>query len=99
MWNKKIFVTNHAIRRFYEREIKFSKKITNPIKQILHDLKPLNIREREKIEKDVYKITTNEGKVYIVIEKSKYCFVQTVYTEDIKFKVQEIRSVKLNGIN
>ena len=68
--------------RFSERNIKFSKRNNDVIKQILLDLKPLNIRTITKIgdKKDkTYKVLTKQGKIYIVVENSRACFVKTVY--------------------
>ena len=82
MWNKRIIVTNHAQKRFCERNLKFSKNNYNVVKQILWDLKPLNVRTITQIgdKKDkTYKVLTRQGKIYILVENSKACFVKTVY--------------------
>lgn len=82
MWNKQIVVTNHAQKRFSERNIKFSKKNKDIVKQILLDLKPLNIKTMTRIrgeEEKTYKVLTRQGKIYIVVENSRACFVKTVY--------------------
>lgn len=88
MWfNKKIVVTNHAVKRFEERHINYSRKIDNPIKQILVDLKPLNVRHIEKVdnEHNKYKVTTQHNKVYILQEFKNAYFVKTVYKNKRRF--------------
>lgn len=87
MWNKKIIVTDHAIFRFNQRRISYSKPSCTPVNQILHDLKPLNVRKREKIESNKFKVTTNQGKVYILQECNKVCFVVTVYKTNIQWEI------------
>ena len=86
MWNKRIVVTKHAISRFEQRNIKFSTKNFNPVNQILIDLRPLNVRSREHLEGNNYKVTTNQGKVYIVVENRDASIVKTVYKTDLRFQ-------------
>ena len=86
MWNKKIIVTNHAKQRFEQRNIKFSKNESNPIHQILFDLRPLNVRTRENIGNNHYKVTTNQGKVYIIREIEVAAIVLTVYKTNLMFQ-------------
>lgn len=86
MWNKKIIVTKHAIQRFEQRNIKYSTKSFNPIHQILTDLRPLNVRKREKLEDGLYKVTTNQGKVYIIREIEVAAIVLTVYKTNLMFQ-------------
>ena len=86
MWNKKIIVTEHAKRRFEQRNIKFSKNSSNIVQQILIDLRPLNIRKRELIRENSYKVTTNQGKVYIIVEHKNVCFVKTVYKTNLMYE-------------
>lgn len=87
MWNKKIIVTNHAKQRFEQRNIKFSKNESNPVHQILFDLRPLNVRTRENIGNNHYKVTTNQGKVYIIVEYRSACFVKTVYKTNLQYNL------------
>lgn len=86
MWNKKIIVTNHAKQRFEQRNICFSKHETDTIRQILYDLKPLNVRKRELLHNTTYKVTTKQGKVYIILENKKACFVKTVYKTNLQYE-------------
>lgn len=94
MWNKKIIVTNHAKQRFEERNIKFSRNQSNPIFQILFDLRPLNVRKRENLGDNNYKVTTNQGKVYIIVEHKHACFVKTVYKTNLQYDLA-IQNTKL----
>ena len=86
MWNKKIVITQHALKRFEQRNIKFSKYESNPVHQMLFDLRPLNVMKREKLENNHYKITTQQGKVYIVAEYDNVCFVKTVYKTSLMYE-------------
>ena len=85
MWNKKIVITQHAIQRFEQRNITFSKYENNPARQILCDLKPMNVIKREHLYYNHYKVTTKQGKVYIIIEYANACFVKTVYKTSDQF--------------
>lgn len=85
MWNKRIVVTKHAAERFEQRNIKYSTKTFNPIHQILMDLRPLNVKRKEHLEGDNFKITTNQGKVYIIKETETASVVKTVYKTNARF--------------
>lgn len=93
MWDKKIVVTKHAMLRFEQRNIKFSTKNFNPIHQILIDLKPLNVRTKERLKDNNYKIETNQGKVYIIREEHDATIVKTVYKNHLKYKNNYCRKV------
>lgn len=87
MLNKKIIITNHVRNRFKERRIKFLNnkywKYTID-QQIKMDLKPLNIMTIERKENDVFKVTTRQGKVYIVKEDKDCAIIRTVYKKNIQ---------------
>lgn len=79
MWDKKIVVTHHAQQRFEQRNIKYFKSRGQGVEQIKYDLRALNIRTREKLNDNEYKVTTRQGKVYVIIEDEKHCYIKTVY--------------------
>lgn len=84
MLNKKIFITKHCLERFEERGIRISQKRNSIIKQIMTDLKPLNIRNIEKLPGNEVKVITRQGKIYIGIEKETKFIIKTVYRRSIK---------------
>ena len=94
MWNKKIIVTKHAIKRFNQRHIKFSSFRNDPVEQILFDLRPLNVRKLEHLKGNNWKVTTNKGKVYIMIEDEKAWFVKTVFKTDIQYEFFKNKKIK-----
>lgn len=85
MWTRKIIVSNHVKERFEERNIKFSQH-TSIEEQIRYDLRALNVRKKEKLSNIEYKVTTRQGKVYIIKEliKENKIIVKTVYKTDLK---------------
>lgn len=85
MWNKKVIVTKHAKERFEQRYITSLKKFNDPVSQILYDLKPLNVRKLQRLKNNNYKVTTAQGKVYIVFEGTNACFVKTVYQKCLRW--------------
>lgn len=87
MWNKKIIVTRHARMRFLQRHLNFSKKKTDVVKQILNDLRALNVMKIEKMNGSNLKVTTNQGKVYILAEAEDTCYVKTVYKTNIQYEL------------
>ena len=87
MWNKKIIVTRHARMRFLQRHLTFSKKKTDVVKQILNDLRALNVMKIEKMNGPNLKVTTNQGKVYILAETEDTCYVKTVYKTNIQYEL------------
>lgn len=101
MFNKEIIITEHAKKRFIERNIKFRKgskrsrkSATSIEQQITEDLRPLNVREIIRLDDEgkhvgekQYKVITNQGKVYIVVVGEKFLTVETVYEIDIKKKL------------
>lgn len=85
MWDKKLIVSNHVKERFEQRNIKFSKKKISIEEQIRYDLRLLNTRRKEKIGEDTYKVTTRQGKVYVIkVLDEKKAIIKTVYKVDIK---------------
>lgn len=89
MWNKKIIISKHVRERFEQRRIKFTNNKPRSIEsQIRQDIRPLNIRKQEKLSEDEYKLTTRQGKIYIVkhISNSRL-LVKTVYKVDIRKEV------------
>ena len=88
MFNKKIYISRHCLQRFEERGIRISHKRDTIIRQIYKDLKPLNVRLIEKLptENDK-KITTKQGKVYIVHEEDARIIIKTVYKTDIRKRI------------
>lgn len=106
MWNKKIVITSHAKHRFLQRHLTFSQKSKNVSKQILSDLRPLNVMKIEKIKNNHLKVTTNQGKVYILSETEDTCYVKTVYKTNIQYELalkhlshEEIKKCKLSTQN
>lgn len=87
MWHKKIILTDHVKFRFIQRHINFSKKENNVARQILHDLRPLNVMAKTRLRNNDYKVVTNQGKVYIITEEKSICRVKTVYKSDIQYKM------------
>lgn len=87
MFNKKIYISKHCLQRFEERGIKISKKKDTIVKQILRDLKPLNVRFNEKLPNNDRKITTKQGKIYIGHETDNKFIIKTVYKTDIRKKL------------
>lgn len=87
IWGKRVIVTNHVRERFEQRRIKYTgnqKKWTIE-SQIRYDLRPINILRKEKKEENVYKVTTKQGKVYIIsTESPTNILVITVYKRDIR---------------
>lgn len=84
MFNKKIYISKHCLKRFEERNIKLSRKKSSMVGQILRDLKPLNVLYNEKLGNNDRKITTKQGKVYIGHETDTKFIIKTVYKIDIK---------------
>ncbi len=85
MFNKKIFITKHCLERFEERGIRISQKRNSIIKQIITDLKPLNVKEIIKLPgKNETKIVTKQGKIYIGIETKHKFIVKTVYKKSLR---------------
>lgn len=85
MFNKKIYISKHCLKRFEERGIKFSSKKRNSVvAQILRDLKPLNVLYNEKLENNDRRVITRQGKVYIGHETETKFIIKTVYKIDIK---------------
>lgn len=95
MWTKKLVVSNHVKERFEQRNIKFSQKKISIEEQIKYDLRALNIRKREKLSKLEYKITTRQGKVYVLkaITEENKIIVKTVYKIDLRREL--IQSVQI----
>ncbi|NLM62890.1 MAG: hypothetical protein GX190_01065 [Mollicutes bacterium] len=87
MWNKKLVVTNHAKQRFIQRHLNYSKKKNDAIQQILTDLKPLNVMRIEKIHENHMKVTTRQGKVYVLVETDDCCFVKTAYKTNVQYEL------------
>lgn len=87
MWNKKLVVTNHAKQRFIQRHLHYSKRQNDAIHQIMTDLRPLNVMKMEKIHDDHIKVTTRQGKVYILVETEEVCFVKTVYKTNVQYEL------------
>lgn len=84
MFNKKIFVTKHCLQRFEERGIRISQKRNTIIKQIITDLRPLNVRKIIRLpKKNEIKIITKHGKVYIGVETRTKFIIKTVFTESL----------------
>ncbi|HAU85150.1 MAG TPA: hypothetical protein DCW90_06505 [Lachnospiraceae bacterium] len=85
MWNRKLIISKHVKERFEQRNIKFSKKNISIESQIRYDLKPLNIRTQKKLNDTDYKVTTRQGKVYIItLLDDKRALIKTVYKIDIR---------------
>lgn len=86
MWNKEIVISNHVRERFEQRNIKFTNNKPRSIEsQIKYDLRPLNIRKQEKLNINEYKVTTKQGKIYIVKHISeRKVLIKTVYKIDIR---------------
>ncbi|WP_415276536.1 hypothetical protein [Clostridium perfringens] len=90
MFNKKLIITNHVRRRFKERGIKFldNKEWKYTIdQQIRMDLKPLNVRKIEKKSNNTSKITTKQGKVYIIKEEKNFAVIKTVYKTNLQKEI------------
>jgi len=85
MWTKKIIVSNHVKERFEQRNIKFSQK-TSIEEQIRYDLRALNVREKVRLNNLEYRVTTRQGKVYILkeINPENKIIVKTVYKIDLR---------------
>ena len=68
MWYKEIVISRHVKERFQQRKISFEsgKYYISIESQIRKDLKALNIRNQEKINDREYKVTTKQGKVYVI---------------------------------
>ena len=85
MWDKQLIISNHVKERFQQRNIKFSKKKISIEEQIRYDLKPLNVRSQQKLNDSEYKVTTRQGKVYIVkVISDKKVVIKTVYKIDLR---------------
>ncbi|WP_228636106.1 hypothetical protein [Clostridium perfringens] len=90
MFNKRIIITNHVRNRFKERKIKFlnNKDWKYTIdEQIRMDLNPLNVRKIEKQKNNVSKVTTKQGKVYIVKETQGCAIIRTVYKTNLQKEI------------
>lgn len=89
MWNKTIVISRHVKERFQQRNIRFvtDKYYISIESQIRKDLKALNIIKQEKINDREYKITTKQGKVYIIKHLSyKKVLIKTVYAINLRDK-------------
>lgn len=86
MFNKKIIISKHAMKRFTERNIKMTNKKGNMILQVKTDLRPLNVKKIIRINNNEYKAVTNQGKIYVLHEYDNYVLVMTVYKVDLKFR-------------
>lgn len=86
----KIIISNHALERFEERQIKFYKNENQIIKQIKFDLNPLNIRVLEKLNECEYRVVTKQGKCYITrnVGKDK-TLIKTVYQLNKKDRLKK----------
>ena len=78
MWNKKIVITQHAIQRFEQRNITFSKYENNPARQILCDLKPMNVIKREHLYEKVKAIELLHHLLHCLRLKKKYILLSDV---------------------
>lgn len=95
MWNKRIVISKHVRERFEQRHIKFYKSTDSIEKQIRMDLRPLNVRRKEKLNDLEYKVVTKQGKVYIIkeIPNENKIIVKTVYKIDIKKEMLNIEEL------
>lgn len=100
MLYKKIILSNHVKDRFEQRHIKYtnnkSKKYTID-QQVRFDLKPLNIIRIERLNELDSRITTRQGKKYIVreLEDNNCLLVKTVYKSDLR--EEKFRYIKENA--
>ena len=83
MFNGKIIITNHAKERYVERKFDLDKN--HIVKQMLSELRPLNVRRIIRDENDVYHVFTKFNNKFIVI-KNEYgeYIVKTVVRMNIE---------------
>lgn len=86
MWNKKLVITKHAKQRFKQRNLHFF-KTKDTIKEMLADLDALNVMKIEHIQGNHHKVTTRQGKIYIVVETEDTYFVKTVYKTNVQYEL------------
>lgn len=77
MFNGKIIITNHAKERYIERKFDLDRK--HVVRQMLDELRPLNVRRIIRGENDVYHVFTRFNNKFIVVknEQDEY-IVKTV---------------------
>lgn len=76
MFNGKIIITRHARERYIER--KFDIDMSNVNRQILNELRPLNVRRMIKGEDGLLYVFTKFNNKFVIIEKDGEYIVKTV---------------------
>lgn len=102
MWNKKIYISQHMIKRFEERHISYMKHhkgTKNIYGQVKADLRPLNVVMINRLKTGSTEIITKQGKVYIAKEKPNSIYIQTVYQKNLKKLIKRRENFKNRYIN
>lgn len=77
MFNGKIIITNHAKERYRERKIDYKRK-DNVCKDILNELRPLNVRRMITLEDGTIHVFTKFNNKFVVLKEENTYIIKTI---------------------
>ncbi len=74
MFDKKIIVSDHAIKRYNERSRSKGYRGRTTYQSVMNDLRPLNVMRIQKLDNGAIKVYTR-GKREFILEEKKNCYI------------------------